>query len=408
MSAQRGRAGECPVSMPVGRVDHLHPPVEIPRLMEEQPICRVRLLNGESGWLTTNFELGRAVLADRRFSAGRIWGRQPVGELERWLTEGVAEEGNVPHMNEADPPFHTRRRRAIMSRLSFNRVQDRRDRVAAIIDEAIDAMEAVGPPADFVELFAYRVPGEVLADFMGVPREDRPHFVELTDRVRNKDRPATDLPVALKEWDEYVEKVVADKVENLGEDLISDLIRDESTTHQEVVKDTIGILQAGHETTTSQFGYGLFTLLHDRSRWEALKADLSTVDAVVEEMLRYNTILEPNPTERTALEDVEIGGVMILAGETVIVSLLGANRDPSRFECPDEFRADRNDRGHLAFGGGIHLCAGQHVARLELTLGFTALARRFPNLRLAGDLDQIKWIAPNSQEAGPLTLPVTW
>ncbi len=408
MSSRGGRAGECPVAMPVGRVNYVDPPAEMPGLIEEQPICRVRLLNGESGWLTTSYELGRAVLADRRFSAGRIWGRQPVGELERWLAEGVAEEGNVPHLNEADPLFHTRRRRAIMSRLSFNRVQDTRDRVQAIVDEGLDALEAAGPPADFVELFAVTVPGSVLSDLLGVPRDDRAFFVDLTDRVRNKDLPADDVAVALREWDDYVERLVADKAQNLGEDLISDMIRDESTTHQEVIKDVVGILQAGHETTTSQFGYGLFTLLRDRRRWESLKADPSTIDAVVEELLRYNTIIEPNPTERTALEDVEIGGVMIFAGETVIVSLLGANRDPSRFDAPEEFRADRNDRGHLAFGGGIHLCAGQHVARLELTLGFTALVRRFPNLRLAGDIDQISWTPANSQTAGPLTLPVTW
>jgi cytochrome P450 len=394
--------------MPVGRARAVDPPPEMMRLLEEQPICRVRLLNGESGWLTTNFELGRAVLTDRRFSAARIWGRQPVGELERWLAEGVAEEGKPPHLNEADPPFHTRRRRAIMSRLSFRRVQDTRDRVQAIIDESLDVLEAAGPPADFMAKFGVPVPGLVLSDLLGVPRDDRELFVDLTDRIRNPDHPAKNLAADLRAWDDYVERLVANKRQNLADDLLSDMIRDESMTHAEVMKDAVGILQAGHETTTSQFGYGLFTLLHDITRWEALKADPSSIDGVVEEMLRYNTIIEPNPTERTALEDVEIGGVMILAGETVIVSLLAANRDPSRFDAPDEFRADRNDRGHLAFGGGIHLCAGQHVARLELTLGFTSLIRRFPDMRLAGDLDDIRWIRANAQTAGPLTLPVTW
>jgi cytochrome P450 len=100
--------------------------------------------------------------------------------------------------------------------------------------------------------------------------------------------------------------------------------------------------------------------------------------------------------------------VMILSGETVVVSLLAGNRDPDRFPDPDEFRPDRDARGHLAFGGGIHLCAGQHVARLELTLGFTALARRFPDLRLAADLDDIRWLPDHHQMSGPLTLPVTW
>jgi cytochrome P450 len=295
-----------------------------------------------------------------------------------------------------------------MSRLSFRRVQETRDRVQAIIDDSLDALEQAGSPADFMEQFAVPVPGMVLSDLLGVPRDDRAFFVDLTDRIRNPDLPAKNLAADLREWDEYVEKLVARKTGNLGDDLLSDMIRDDSMTHAEVMKDAVGILQAGHETTTSQFGYGLFTLLREPARWEALKADPTSIDGVVEEMLRYNTIIEPNPTERTALEDVEIGGVMIFAGETVIVSLLGANRDPSRFEAPEEFRADRNDRGHLAFGGGIHLCAGQHVARLELTLGFTALARRFPDLRLAGDFDDIRWIRANAQTAGPLTLPVTW
>lgn len=394
--------------MPVGRARLVDPPDEMVLLLEEQPICRVRLLNGESGWLTTSYELGKAVLGDRRFTAGRIWGRQPVGELERWLAEGVAEQGKPPHLNEADPPFHTRRRRAIMSRLSFKRVQETRDSVQAIIDESLDALEEAGPPADFMEHFGIPVPGLVLSELLGVPREDRELFVDLTDRIRNPELPAENLADDLRTWDEYVEKLVDHKSANPGDDLLTDLLRDESTTHAEVMKDAVGILQAGHETTTSQFGYGLFTLLHDVKRWEALKDDLGSIDGVVEEMLRYNTIIEPNPTERTALEDVEIGGVMILAGETVIVSLLGANRDPRRFDDPDEFRAGRNDRGHLAFGGGIHLCAGQHVARLELKLGFTSLIRRFPDLRLAGDVEDIRWIRPNAQTAGPLTLPVTW
>src|SRR5205807_1111538 len=129
--------------------------------------------NGESGWLVTSYELCRALLADRRFSAGRIWGRQPIGELERWLAEGVAEEGAVPFINESDPPDHTRRRRAVMSRLTFNYVQSTRDRVQAIIDRSLDQLEQTGPRADFMELFARPVPALVLCDLLGVPGNDR-------------------------------------------------------------------------------------------------------------------------------------------------------------------------------------------------------------------------------------------
>lgn len=408
MSVKSGRASECPVSMPVGRVGAVHPPAELVRLAEEQPICRVRFLNGESGWLVTSYELGRALLADRRFSAGRIWGRQPIGELERWLAEGVAEEGAVPFINETDPPDHTRRRRAVMGRLSFNQVQSRRARVEAIVDHALDELEQAGTPSDFMEHFARPVPALVLSDLLGVPSEDRAVFVELTDRIRDPGVGPDDLVSDILAFYEYVEKLVADKRSDLGDDLLSDMIRDGSMTHDELVKDVIGMLQAGHETTTTQLGYGLYTLLSEPARWEELAGAPESVDRVVEEMLRYLTIIDANPTERTALEDVQLGGVMIFAGETVVVSLLAGNRDPRRFPDPDEFCPDREARGHLAFGGGIHLCAGQHVARLELTLSFAALARRFPDLRLAADVGDIRWLPDNHQMSGPLTLPVTW
>lgn len=408
MSSKSGRAAACPVSMPIGRTDAVDPPPELARLVEEQPICRMRLLNGESGWLVTSYELGRALLADRRFSAGRIWGRQPFGDLERYLAEGALEEGAVPFLNESDPPDHTRRRRAVMGRFTLNHVQTTRHRLQRIVDESLDAMEKAGPPADFMELFARPVPALVLCDILGVEESDRHVFVELTDRVTDPHRGATEVADDIREFYDYVERLVADKRSALGDDLLSDMIRGGLMTHDEIVKDAIGMLQAGHETSTVQLGYGLFTLLQAPARWESFVADPSSVDRLVEEMLRYHTVIDTNPTERTALEDVELGGVMILAGETVVVSLLAGNRDPSRFPDPDEFRADRDARGHLAFGGGIHLCAGQHVARLELALGFTSLARRFPGLRLAAGVDEIHWHAGQHVLSGPHTLPVTW
>lgn len=393
--------------MPTGRAAAVDPPAELRQLTDEQPICRVQLLNGESGWLITSYELGRALLADRRFSAGRIWGRQPIGELDRWLAEGIAEEGAVPFINETDPPDHTRRRRAVMGRLTVHAVQANRQRVQAIIDSSLDALELAGAPSDFMEFFARPVPALVLSDLLGVPAADRALFVELTDRLRDPELDASHIADDIQTFYDYVEGLVATKRQNLGDDLLSDMIRDSSMTHEELVKDAIGMLQAGHETTTAQFGYGLFTLLRDPSRWKALQDSPEAIDAFVEELLRYNTIIDANPTERTALVDLEFGGVMILAGETVVVSLLAGNRDPKRFHDPDEFLPSRDARGHLAFGGGIHLCAGQHVARLELTEGFLALARRFPDLRLA-DVDAIRWLPDNHQVSGPLTLPVTW
>ncbi len=408
MTEAQGSVGQCPFSTPYGRDDLVDPPAELMRVSAEEPITRVQLLNGETGWLTSNYELARSVLTDRRFSAQRLYGRQPFGDLERWLAEGRAEEGRPPHLNESDPPEHTRRRRSIMSHLTVHRVQERGDEVQAIVDDCLDAMEEAGSPTDFMEHFARPMPALVLCELFGVPAEDRELIVDLTDLIRDPEVGVEEIGPAIEQFYDYVEGVVADRRQNLGDDMLSELIRSGDLSHDELVKDAIGIFQAGHETTTTQLGYTLWTLLDHRERWEALKADPATIDGLVEESLRYLTIIDANGTERTALEDIELGGVTVEKGETVVVASVSANRDPKRFDHPDTFDPSRDARGHLAFGYGIHMCAGQHVARLELRLAFTSLAQRFPNLSLAGAPEEIEWLADLHQMSGPTKLPVFW
>jgi cytochrome P450 len=402
--------GKCPVSTPYGRVGIFDPPPELMRISAEEPLRQVRLINGETGWLASDYETSRAVLTDRRFSNRRIYGRQPYGSLERWMEVGRAEEeaGEAPFVNEVDPPDHTRRRRAMMSHLTAPRLQERRERFQKIIDGALDAMEEAGPPADFMELLAFPVPALVICDLFAIAEEDRHTFVDLSNLIRDPAFATEEIGPANEQLFAYTEELIADRRRNLGDDILSAMILGGDMTDEELVKDVIGVFEAGHETTSAQLGFTLLALLTRRERWDALKADPSTIDSLVEESLRYLTVADMITTERLALEDIELGGATIKEGETVVISVFGPNRDPKRFPDPDEFDPCRNARGHLAFGWGIHMCLGQHVARLEVKLAFTSLPQRFPDLELAIDPGELTWLTDDHQVAGPTTLPVKW
>jgi cytochrome P450 len=136
-------------------------------------------------------------------------------------------------------------------------------------------------------------------------------------------------------------------------------------------------------------------------------ADASSIDTAVEELLRYLSIF-PNAVPRTALEDVELGGVLIQAGQSVTVSLAAANRDPEQFEQPDKLEFSRSSKGHLAFGQGRHMCLGQHLARLELQIAFPRLIERFPTLRLAVPAADIPVYGGEHILYGVRQLPVAW
>jgi cytochrome P450 len=163
----------------------------------------------------------------------------------------------------------------------------------------------------------------------------------------------------------------------------------------------------GHETSAGLIAMGALVLLEERSRWERLCREPELLDAAVEELLRYVSVVDIGFT-RTATEDVTIAGVRIAAGESVAVSLLAANHDPARFDGPDGVDLGRADSGHVAFGHGIHKCLGQHLARVEARLALAGLTQRLPDLRLA----VAPWEVPLAgTDAGVLrvsALPVTW
>jgi cytochrome P450 len=213
---------------------------------------------------------------------------------------------------------------------------------------------------------------------------------------------------ATSAFSDFAHTVIEAKRTSPADDLLSELVLKGELTDTELVGAAMMLFSAGHETTANTLALSTFFLLCDRSRWDALRADPSSIAGAVEELLRYITIVQTGAATRTALEDVDLNGTTIRAGESVCVSLAAANRDPARFTDPDRFDPSRDANDHLAFGHGRHMCLGQHIARLELQIGLAGLMRRFPTLSLAVPAQDVQLYHGDHQLYGVHELPVAW
>jgi cytochrome P450 len=205
---------------------------------------------------------------------------------------------------------------------------------------------------------------------------------------------------------------VARKEAEPDDALISRLIREYLPTG-ELTRETIAmnsfiLLNAGHETTANMIGLGTLALLENPDTLARVRDtdDPKVISSAVEELLRYLTIVH-SLVARVAGEDIEIGGTLVRAGEGLIMNLPAANRDPAFLNDPDTLDIDRNSRGHMAFGHGVHQCLGQTLARAELEIALPTLLRRLPNLRLAVPVEKIRFRGDMSIY-GVHELPVVW
>ncbi|WP_432000738.1 cytochrome P450 [Streptomyces sioyaensis] len=392
-----------PLSLPLTRPAGcpFDPPAELAQLREQRPLSRLHYADGHLGWLATSHSAVRAIAADTRFSSRYELMHYPL------LASGPG--GPLPpaplgDLTGIDPPEHTRYRRLLTGKFTVRRMRALTARVEQLTAEHLDVMERQGPAADLVTAYAHPVPALMICELLGVSEADREVFQQHAAAVSVAGGTMEEQLAAFEALGDFVRELVPAKRAHPTDDLLSDLT---TTDLSDAELAGIGsfLLAAGLDTTANMLGLGTFALLQHPAQAAALRADPALADRAVEELMRYLSIAHTGA--RAALEDVEVDGQLIKAGETVTLAVGAANRDPARFPDPDTLDLHRKATGHLAFGHGIHQCLGQQLARVEMRIAFPALFRRFPTLRLALPPEEVP-LRPHMGIYGVHRLPVTW
>lgn len=361
--------------------------------------------DAETTWLATGHAVVRQVLGDhQRFSTRRRWNpRDEVGGKGIFRPREL-----VGNLMDYDPPEHTRLRQRLTPGFTLRRMRLLQPYIEQIVTERLDALEQAGPPADLIELFADEVPGAVLGELIGVPRDDRAMFTRLChrhlDATRSQRRRAADGEA----FSRYLLAMIARQRKEPGEGLIGAIVAEhgDTATDEELRGFCVQVMLAGDDNISGMIGLGVLALLRHPEQIAALRGDDQAVDRAVDELIRYLTVPYA-PTPRTAMEDVTIAGRLIKEGETVTCSLPMANRDPALLPEADRLDVTREPVPHVAFGHGIHHCLGAALARLELRTVYTALWQRFPTLRLA-DPGQETRFRSTTPAYGLTSLMVAW
>jgi len=378
----------------------LHPPAAFARWRESQGLQRASW-RGEPVWVISRYQDIRAALTDPRVSADvHTFNEQPVGE-------------NMPLIfPRMDDPEHNRLRRMMTKDFTARRADAMRPFIQETVDGFLDAMVTKGPPADLVRDFALPLPSLVICELLGVPYEDHEFFEEKSAKSLDASASAEEQGAAGAELLGYLSELVDRKAREPGDDLLSRLVTDHVATgalnHATATMNALIMLSAGHETTASMIALGTAALLEHPDAWNRLRDndDPTFAANVVEELMRYLTVVH-SLVDRVALEDLTIGGQLIRAGEIMLINLPAGNWDPDFADGAENFDIGRNTRGHLGFGYGVHQCLGQNLARAEMQIAFTTLARRLPGLRLTVAPGELKY--HNEKEIyGIGELPVTW
>ncbi|WP_214410561.1 cytochrome P450 [Sphaerisporangium fuscum] len=372
-------------------------------LRRSRPAVPVRLPTGDRAWLVTRHADNRRLLADPRLSRAAA------------AAPGAPRARAIPlerdSMTTMDPPEHTRLRGLVMRAFTARRVERLRPRVEDHVADLLDTMARDGAPGDIVSGFARPLAITVICELLGVPKEDREGFQSWTDtylavtgRTPDAMREAGDRLKA------FLRELVAAKRREPADDLLSELAaaeEDDRLSEAELVTLGVTLLVAGYETAANLISGAVFALLRHPDQLALLRRDRALMPRAVEELLRYVPLAVTGGTIRVAVADVELGGVVIKAGEAVLPATTSANRDAAVFDRPDGLDLTRDPNPHLAFGHGPHHCLGAQLARLELGAALAGLLARFPALRPAVDLEGISWTRAKMIR-GPEALPVAW
>jgi cytochrome P450 len=393
------------LSYPMHRTEPFDPPNDYAELRENQRFARVRLWDGSYPYLLTAFEDIRAVLSNPKFSC------EPNREGFPHVFEGrmVADKADRSFLR-LDNPEHDRLRRMVSKEFTVRRIEQLTPLIQQTVDKLIERYSQLQQGADFVEHFSAPLPTEIITFLLGIPYEDHEFFHEATRiQFESKSTPAQ-VRKSLDDLFNYLDALIARKEKDPQDDIISRLVAEQLTPGHVDRLTLINIvrllLSAGHQTTQNMTALGVLTLLHHPDQLALIKSNPELIPGAIEELLRYSSVLHVG-ARRVALEDIDVNGKLVKAGEGVICSIPAANRDPNLFPNPDKLDVQRDAARHVAFGFGIHQCLGQVLARAELRIVYGTLFHKLPNLRLAVPFEQLRF-RHDMFVYGVHELPLAW
>ena len=342
-------------------------------MRRKDPVHRLRLLDA---WILTEYEDVNRVLRDHR----RFSNDSPDSYVDYKSFLGM------------DPPDHTRLRGLVSRAFTPRSVAELGSRIEQIVEDLLDGLEDVDE-FDLIERFAYPLPITVIAEMLGVPSEDMDVFekwsndISLVIEPTISDEQRSRIRASSQELFDYFDGIMEQRRHSPQNDMISALlaVEDEGDrlTHDELLATLLLLLVAGNETTRNLIGNGTLALIEHPDQLQRLRDDPGLMDSAIHEMLRYDSPVQLDG--RDALEDVEIGGKKIRAGQQVISALGAANHDPAVFTNPRSLDIGRREKSHISFGRGIHHCLGAPLALLEGRIAFSSLLDRFSSISLVSE-----------------------
>jgi cytochrome P450 len=298
-----------------------------------------------------------------------------------------------------DPPEQTRLRRLVAPAFTLERTQRLGPRIERVTEALLESMAAAGPPADLLARLAKPLPIIALLALLGVAQEDLDSMRASIEVMTSFGAEPPEAMMAARQGvDRHLAELIERRLAQPADDLLTDMVHvrdgDDRLGEGELIAFVHDLLGAGTQPVTAEIVHAVLAALRQPHRFRALHDDPALVPVAVEELLRYSQSADGGlGSLRLATDDVELGHVIVRAGEAVIASINAANFDETVFADPEALDVGRTPNPHLAFGDGIHHCVGIHIGRAELQAALAGLARRFPKLRLTIPENELAWNA---------------
>ena len=339
------------------------------------PVVEAELHSDQRAWVVTRYDEVRQTLEHPAISVDAQHPHFPK------VRKGVTSRANDTMLRHMDAPMHGKFRRMMARQFTAKRVNELQPELERIVTRTIDAMLAKGGPLDLHQDVSLVIPTKVICALLGVDYAISGEIQRLSNLTTSASTPADELMAAAQAMYGLLDAEINAQYDNPRDGLIGTLIEESrkgEIEHRQILGQTFMTIVAGHETTANTISMGMLQLFREPQLRDRVAADLSLIPGMVEDMIRMHSLVD-GTLSRVAKEDLVIGGQEIKAGDGVIVTISAPNYDPRHWENPYQLDIDRNERAHISFGSGPHMCLGQNLARAELYLGVRAAAHPHPH-----------------------------